>query len=396
MEIRPGAQAPIGAPDALRQAARTAPMEAPDPGRAAPGPQPGMPGYDEGPYSLVGDEGDYGGMPWDAAPAASRNEPLFARAAELGMPPEGVDLMRRLEGTGKLDWSSGGSETLGEQIVWRLENRFVDADVAQVLMGQILDPDTNIKQIGPSTCAAATAQKAMALNDPGLYFVTAADMVRGGGGNLPDGSQAVVSEANRTYIKGAGFGPEARVDATVQAALMDFANGVDGYDLARDKSLKADGATYDGLGQQAVTRLNRATLRAPTLDPSAALADFQARLDEGRHQRSYDHSIDGSGQQDEVPTFMEVVMEHLRGSREKSFPGVFVPMRTPDGAHMTMVKDVDEKKRTVSVIDATGAPRSLTFDQFVAQVSFAPTDGDGGIGAWSGYGTSYGASGGRR
>ena len=380
--ITTGAPQPLGPLAPVDRAA--APADAPV--READGPAPLA--FEEQARAYVQDDGEMGGLPWEQ-PQASANEPLFEQARALGLGDHGLDRMRELDASGALGQPGGNGRSLGEEIVWRLDHGFVDGPTAEVLLDQIADPDANVRQISGNTCAAATAQKAMAESDPSLYFVTAADMLRSGGGRLPDGSSATLSAANRAFIAGQGYSPAERVDATFQAALMDYANGADTYDLASDTSTKADGTgSYQGVNQQQATELNQAALRAPTLDPRAAYDDFMGQLDAAERERERDHAYrydEGGGDPGfSPPRLMDVIMSHLLSARSQNFPGVMVPVRAGDSQHMVLVSNIDLRRQTVTVEDANGRERTMTCQEFTNQVAFDRTDGDGGIGAGTG------------
>ena len=329
------------------------------------------------------------GAEWGDINWAMADDPSIGRAAAAGLDAEGQDLMRSLDAVGLLDkQSSVGSPTFGNEIANRLEMGAVDNDTAKVLMRQILDPNNEIKQCNANTCVAATAQKAMALNDPSLYFVTAADIVRGGTGNLPNGDVAIVSGANQATIADADLSPQQRVDAMMQSALMDYANGADAYDVATDRTIRADGSTYPGLKQADAAKLNQAALKAPTVDGAQLFVSFQTQANMAEEAlRTYGGYIDlgeyGSYQMPPPPSLADVVRNELYQATARNFPGLFVAITSDAGeAHMVMVRSADMSKDTVTYTDALGTDRTMPITQFANIIAYNVGAGnDADIGA---------------
>lgn len=323
---------------------------------------------------------DYGEMPWGAV--MDTHLPLYDAARTAGLDEEGIGLMQGLAQTGQLDAVGDGGRTLGREVVERMANGAVTNDVAKVLLQQVLDPDANILQMTAHNCVAATAQKAMAVDDPALYFVTALDLVRGGVGNLPSGEQAIVSAANQAAIQAAGLTGADLVDATFQAALMDHANGADTYDLATDRSTRADGRTYLGLSEAQAAELNSDALQAPTLLGSNVRAAYEA----AQQNPIYVDLGEWGGSFSYTPTRAMVVAEFLQGARRENFPGVLVAVADPASGdrHMVLVRDLNAKTNQVTVMDAYGRSTTQDFHAFVETVAFPESADIEGIGGYTG------------
>lgn len=326
---------------------------------------------------------DYGALPFGQF--MDPHQPVYDAAAAAGLDEEGVGMMQQMAMMGQLDRMGPINRSTGEEIVWRLQSGAVSNDLAKTLMKQIIDPDNQIQQVGNHTCVAATAQKAMAQESPALYFITGADFVQSGQGNLPSGEQATISEANLATIREANLSGAELIDASFQAALMDHANAGDTYSLATDSSTRADGRVYRGLSEAQASELNSDTLSAPTLLGSNILADFEARsmntgyIDQGEWGRQGEWG----GVMNTAPPIGQVVAEHLAAARTQGFPGVFVPVADAAGArHMVLVREVDQKNNMVSLMDASGAAKTMPYWDFLNSVALTDNgaNGDNGIG----------------
>lgn len=321
---------------------------------------------------------DYGELPFGEF--MDPHQGVYDAAAAAGLDQEGVGMMQTLAMQGQLDRMGPINRSFGEEIVSRLQTGAVNNDLAKTLMNQIIDPDNNIQQIGNHACVAATNQKAIATLNPALYFITAADIVNTGSGNLPSGETVTVSGANVETLDRYQLEGPVRVDAAFQAALMDHANGADSYDLETDTSTHADGRIYTGLNEAQAAELNSDVLNAPTLRGSNILADFTARS----LNPQYLDLGEWGGQIQWTPPIEVVVSEHLQAARAMGFPGVFVPLADAEGnRHMVLVREMNDSTGKVTVMDASGASRQMDTWAFLGAVALQDT-GDNGIGTLTG------------
>lgn len=289
---------------------------------------------------------DFGDMPWKATDPAQQwvgeNKGAFS--------PEGQQVLQRLADTGKLD-----DPALRESI-----KGFVKDDSSRVITESILkqidNPDQNIWQGNRDTCVAASAQKALATTDPAKYFQVAKDVITLGSAKLGDGA-AELTTANREWIDANWQSLDVttttgKMDAMVQAALMNYANGDADYDIATDKS---DGGR-DGLQFEEGRRLNEGLLGMKTVC-WGMLEGYKG-----------DNAL------------FDAVRDQVGAAQAAGKSGVGVVMKLDAGGdtslHMMTVKGVDAEGK-VTLVDANGQAKTLSREEFAQKVQLS-AEGDVG------------------
>ncbi|MDB5101651.1 MAG: hypothetical protein JWM80_6072 [Cyanobacteria bacterium RYN_339] len=175
--------------------------------------------------------------PWDEAHVAK-------------LDPHAQAVVAKLKETG--DWHQG-NPTLGEQVEGYLANGG-SPKVAVAILDQIRHP-RHIHQVGgKNTCAAAAAQELLATHAPSKYFQMASELSSTGHTRIDPGNHGfVVTDENRAFIAEQGYDPGAKISATMQAAMLEYANGFVKYggDLYH---MDKDVSDHDGDGKhQGVT-----------------------------------------------------------------------------------------------------------------------------------------------
>jgi hypothetical protein len=307
------------------------------------------------------------------AGSSQQTRDFINHVAKANFDKDGMNAVYQLAAEGKLDGINPDGSNLRDLITQNLAT--ADSSgvrIAQAVVTQLANPDGEIWQGQPNTCVAATAQKALAESNPAAYFKLATDIIRTGSTNLPNGQQVALSSQNRDWIDKQNLTPEDKMDAMLQASLMDFGNhGTAHFDMSQDVSVKNDGSTYKGLGLPQAERLDQALLSAPTLD----VAKF--------HQAVAAAQGANGGNLEELPAAVGVLNQQLQNAKSSGGPGVFVPMKTgqDDGAHMVLLQSIDGNSATV--LDATGKPRSVPLVELYSKLDIAGGD-EGGIGTTGG------------
>jgi hypothetical protein len=326
-------------------------------------------------------------LPWDGAQQAApttkqevtdglsaqsdqKNKDFMQFVAPGNLTPEGQEAAKQLIAGGKFDaidreWGSlrdGANSFLSQG---------GDKNVASALLKQIADPDQNVWQARETTCVAATAQKAMIEKNPGEYFRVASDIIRHGEATLANGDKVTLSGANRTWIDNQNFTPEQKMDAMVQAALMDYGNG-DGsdYNMAADLSQNNENFSMRGLNGWMSQRLTGAVLGCESIDPNDLGHEIDARA------KAY-----GMNETDAIADYVHGT---LQDAKAKGQPGVFVSLQTDaDGVegplsatrHMVIVKGMDHDGN-VTVADGNGPDRTMSKAEFAQAVARSATEYD--------------------
>ena len=328
----------------------------------------------------------YDALPWDAAEAQEAPEPPPPDHA----PPQPV----RRSALSALPGAAPGAPARplpgSPNPLAALEAK--QPALAAAVADHLADPDTICQVPGKGTCVAATVQKALARQSPELY----ATMVQGlitGGVRLRGGQWLQASSANLSWIDAQGLTGKARVDALMQAALMELGAPGMGYSLADDR-FNAQPTKLPGLSLDQARRLIEGLLKAPVLDPR----DLKATWDEHHAALGLTPPRD--------PLDGELSAELARKLLERAEAGSFAVVRSRDNngallrdaagrplvegledeeeekrrkrppkrSHMVQIIAVDEKENTVTYIDALGAQRTLpstTFARIMVMTSRA-------------------------
>lgn len=200
----------------------------------------------------------------------SRPEPKIEKAAADNTAVSvGVQRMRAIKrgGTGPLPWDLPTAPLPTAP----LPTASLAAAVAEA-GGQPATERVNslgvLQAEGKNTCAAANKQMAMAEHNPAQYRRMVAQLEAKGRAVLPSGEHLALSAANRSYIDGLpGLSPQERENMKVQAALMDYANGGEDYDMESDLSIAESGATHKGLSPKQAQRLDKLDNTTETATP---------------------------------------------------------------------------------------------------------------------------------
>lgn len=255
-------------------------------------------------------------------------------------------------------------------------------DLAAALAAHLARPDTVVQVPGTSTCVAATVQKTLARQNPELYKQLASELAMRGAAQLPNGVALAVSKANMAWIDQQGFSPEQKLNALVQAALMELGAPGEGYMLATDSFAGKPGKA-PGLSLDQARKLIETLLKAPMLDPR----DLKAKWD--------GHFLAAGQMPPTDPLTTTPSPELVRKLLGGAEAGTFAVVRARDNAgallrdadgrpfleeeeeneenrrkhppkktHMVQIVAVDDAAGTVTYIDALGTQRTVEAASF--------------------------------
>ena len=314
------------------------------------------------------------------APAATPAQGAGAPPApDAGAPKELNDEAKQhwntLAASGALDKPGRDGKTLRDNVDTYLATGG-DANVANSVLKQIANPNQEIWQGQGDTCAAATAQKALAKTDPASYFKLASDFAYSNEAKLPNGETATLSDQNRAaidekYDKGE-INDQQKHDMQLQAALTDYANGDASYDLATDTSTRPDGSKTTGLTADQTARLNDAMVWGATHNPQATEANVDQRM-------AQDPSL---SRQDAVTASMRDQLADAQAKGKPFFAHLDKGDGTPreDGTraadrHVVQVLGMDDQGN-VKIRDGNGKPQTMSAAEFARQASLGGSDDD--------------------
>jgi hypothetical protein len=298
-------------------------------------------------------------------------------ADHKALPPAMLANLKTLADHGKLSAMDHEGQTLRGVLQAALHAK-VDPAVLAAVTHQLADPST-IHQVRDNTCSAAAIQAAIAASNPARYAELATSLTRPPyEATLPNGKKLAVSEANRAWIEAQGFGPEDRVNAYMQAALMDYANGDAPYDIGADATTNTIDIPFlhdpiafvtQGLNITQARGLADALGNVPILDPTAVA---------GRNAGERNAEL----------------RNRLAQAKKDGAPGFLIPVHGRHGKpHMVMVTDIDAKTGAVKVYDpGNGKTTTIPREKFDEWVAWNLTRWDD-IGT---YGASSGTGGGAR
>lgn len=254
-------------------------------------------------------------------------------------------------------------------------------ELAAALAAHLDRPDTVRQVPGKSTCVAATVQKTLARQNPELYSALVSGLVTDGSARLPNGATLAVSKANLNWIAAQGFTPEQKLNALMQAALMEAGAPGQGYLLASD-GFSASPGKAPGLSLDQARKLIETLLKTPVLDPR----ELKAKWD-GHFQAA--GQIPPSDPLTTTPS-----PDLVRKLLEDAEAGTFAVVRARDAAgallrdrdgrpfleeeedeearrahppkktHMVQIVAVDDVAGTVTYIDALGTQRTVEAASF--------------------------------
>jgi hypothetical protein len=266
---------------------------------------------------------------------------------------------------------------------------YTDADIDRAVAAQ-LDSGNRIQQVGGrDTCAAAEAQHQWAMSDPKEYARVAKELMKTGEATIVrDGQTHVLSvdgnfgdKRNSRWIAAQGFDLNEKLNATMQAAVMNF--GVGGYlrnasyDMGADR---ASGGQSDGNGGMSVLDtwrlINRLSGQAPLLATSTPPDQRNAGAD----------GLPGGAIKTVDDAFAELKAAAAAGEDKTVLVGA-----SKGTAHMVRVVDVKDGKVTIQTPDGLQSYSESEFKRKMDVDTRNLTDGD--IGTWSSYSTTTSTSG---
>ena len=329
------------------------------------------------------------------------NTAVVKPAADASAVEGGLQKLRAVKrgGTGRLPWEEpAAAATPPTTLVGAVAAAKGAKAAAKPLPGARVVNTANseaIKQAeGKQTCAAANKQMAMAERNPAQYRQMVKELEAKGRAVLANGEVIALSPANRRYIDGLpGLSASERENMKVQAALMDYANEDEAYDMATDLSMREDGTTHLGLTARQAARLDKLDDSTETYTPEALQEEtaqsrnFFMRMIQAVCQQ---FGYDGPGYVSAVTDVVRQELERARQERREFVLALAVENGQTD-SHMVTVTGVD-KDGAVTVRDTAGE-RTLSADAFASAL---PRTDDSDVGEGTTRGSTSGGSGGRR
>ncbi|MFN3429549.1 MAG: hypothetical protein ACK46X_06320, partial [Candidatus Sericytochromatia bacterium] len=342
-----------------------------------------------------------GGAPPPRGAARPHTTSVAAKpAADASAVEGGLQKLRAVKrgGTGRLPWEEPATTPPTTLVGAVTAAKGKPAPEAKPLPGARVVNTAHAEDIkqaeGKQTCAAANKQMAMAERNPAQYRQMVKELEAKGRAVLANGEVIALSPANRRYIDGlAGLSPDERENMKVQAALMDYANGNETYDMATDLSMREDGTTHVGLTARQAAKLDK-------LDDSTETATPEALQEEAAQSRNFfmrmiqavcqQFGYDGPGYVSAVTDVVRQELERARLERRELVLALAVENGQTD-SHMVTVTAVDGDG-AVTVRDTAGE-RTLSADAFASAL---PRTDDSDVGEGTTRGSTSGGSGGRR
>lgn len=313
-------------------------------------------------------------MPWEPPAPAEGAAPSPPQAPAPPQRPAPQALPTPLAGVGPLRRTTSNLNT-GKLLQTNHK------PIADALAAQLQNPELISQVAGKGTCVAATVQKTLARQNPELYRQLASELVALGAGRLPMGGELKVSAINRNWIEAQGFSPADKLNALMQAALMELGAPGQGYVLASD-SFTAQPAKPPGLSLDQARKLIETLLKTPMLDPRELKTKWDAHFEAAGELAPADPLAS-------TPT-PDLVRTLLEGAEAGTFAVVRARdntgalLRGPDGRplvdeddedkerrkrppkqnHLVQIIAVDDQAGTVTYIDALGTQRTVEAASF--------------------------------
>jgi hypothetical protein len=200
---------------------------------------------------------------------------------------------------------------------------------------------------GKNTCAAASHELAIFEHAPTLHGQMLKGLKDDGYFKMPNGQELHLSEKNAKYIDSQPCSEEDKGSMRAQAAMMDYANQHEEYDMEKDVSKGADGKGQRGLTTPQTERLDALdqvteTVTNSELQAKAALQDTLGRVIPwiGGHD---------SHEQNVLDTTSAVLDELVDANKS-----LIVNIDLGDGHHSVTVSAVDKEDGTVTCYDTAG------------------------------------------
>jgi hypothetical protein len=249
-----------------------------------------------------------------------------------------------------------------------------------------IDPLAAIQQAdGKNTCAAANKQEAMREHDPRAYSQMVKDLKEHGAATMPNGQKIHLSQTNADYIDRQDISECDKDNMRVQAALMDYANQTEEYDMERDLSVGADGSTRQGLTEDQMRRLDE--LDQTTTTASAGATEVSAAVAVAVDFLNPFNGADISHAEALADQIQSAVKDAARNDQNLA-----IALDTGDGnKHAYTIVGVSDSQNTVTVRDTNGET-TMSQEAFDAAVTMA----EGDIGENGGTVRGSGGAGGRR
>lgn len=258
------------------------------------------------------------------------------------------------------------NDTTAKGIKLRNEvNKFLkkggDPEGAAAILKQVQAPNQNIEQVNEMTCAAATAQKALARKDPAKYFRIMADLAGDGQCKFPGLGVIQVGKESLKDIRKSDLGTSNRLNALMQSALMEKFNGTANYDFSDDVSTYTNGKGKEterrGLNTEQAESLAEALVECNVIDPSIFKHGIQEAEKRGLDRKAY----------------MTHRLTKVAADAEKAGdPGFFIAINTKKGkAHMVLVRSIDAANGSITFEDARGHVKTRNLNSFLGRVALS-------------------------
>jgi hypothetical protein len=229
--------------------------------------------------------------------------------------------------------------------------------------------ETLVKQAeGKLTCGAANKQMAMKEKDPAEHDRIVKDLKETGEAKLPNGEKLYLSEKNEKYIAKQDISEPEKNDLRMQAALMDYANDTEEYDMASDVSKGPDGSASRGLCEKELAKLDN--LDSTTETASAGSAEVVAAVMSTVSQFTGMFSGGGKSHEEALADQFGKAVE----SAEEVGANLTVALELEEGVkHAVTVVGVNDKADTVTVKDTSGTYK-MTNEEFDAAINASEGD----------------------
>lgn len=253
------------------------------------------------------------------------------------------------------------------------EAKSQDITKAASAIAKQIDPLAAIQQAdGKYTCAAANKQEAMREHDPKAYGQMVKDLKEHGAATMPNGQKIHLSQSNADYIDRQPISECDKDNMRVQAALMDYANQTDEYDMEKDLSIGDDGATRQGLTEEQMQRLDN--LDQTTTTASAGATEMSAAVAVAVDFLNPFNGADTSHAEALADQIQSAVKDAARNDQNLA-----IALDVGDGdKHAYTIVGVSDSQNTVTVRDSTGE-MTMSQEAFDDAVTMAEGDiGDNG------------------
>lgn len=210
----------------------------------------------------------------------------------------------------------------------------VDAEIGAALTAQITKPAEKVIQAFDTSCMAAATQMAFAMSQPDAYRQLAEGLWTQGRASV-GGHDFSLKPGTLKQLK-ALPGPSAneRLNAVVQAAFMEFANGRLEFDAKKSLSVDGKGREQDGLNTEQSQKLADA-LGIPLSIPEANKNSLAAQRAAAQQQRNF---REAGIRNLAAPEIVHEINEQVNALPEGNFPAIVaLPSRASGMRHAYVV-----------------------------------------------------------